>query len=554
LTLTLDAYRAIEHVRRREGQDVAEVLHGAEAILAGYVGDAVARLPELKRTGGKDGMPLGADPELGREVLKVLVTGQATKAALTRVEIEARLEEAGALRCDDRRDLSLLDATLLGLQRVRLLRSFEREGAAYYELTHDTLAKEIATWIGEEEMQIRVAREILRRSLDNWRHAELLIPREALELIHACCEDLRRLSAEELELLFRSALDAGYEAVYWAERARQGGVDVDAMAREGLQSDDFRARAAAVQAVAQLALLKTSEVLETSDVSETSEVLTAMLADDYPQVRVAAIHALERLRPDGAWRKHLVYECYVPTGPFLMGSEDGRDNEKPVHEVYLDAYYIGTYPVTNADYKRYKDDVGQPFEMPEGKADHPVVRVNWSDARDYAAWAGMRLLTEAEWEKAASAEPRLGSFSLRSELLASKRKYPWGDEFDRRKCNTGEFVIHATTTPVGKYSPAGDSPYGCADMAGNVWEWTSSLKKDYPYRAEDGREDMSAFGIRVLRGGSFSKDGDYARAAFRYHCFLFDRLHSLGFRVATAPPADESQAIEDSLSRCSMES
>lgn len=211
LTLTLDAYRAIEHVRQREGQDVAEVLHGAEAILDGYVGDAVARLPELKRTDGKDGTPLGADPDMGRETLKILVTGQATKAALTRAEIEARLEEAGALRCDDRRDLALLDATLLGLQRVRLLRSFEREGAAYYELTHDTLAKEIATWIGEEEMQLRVAREILRRSLDNWRHAELLIPPEALELIHTCCEDLRRLDGEELELLFRSALAGNHE-------------------------------------------------------------------------------------------------------------------------------------------------------------------------------------------------------------------------------------------------------------------------------------------------------------------------------------------------------
>jgi hypothetical protein len=310
-------------------------------------------------------------------------------------------------------------------------------------------------------------------------------------------------------------------------------VDVDGIAREGLQSDDFRARVTAVQAVAQLALLKTSEVSKTSDVSETSEVLTPMLADDYPQVRVAAIHALERLRPDGAWREHLVYECYVPAGPFLMGDDDSDEiDEKPAHEVDLDAYYVGKYPVTNADYKRYKDDVGQPFEMPEGKADHPVVGVSWYDARDYAAWAGMRLLTEAEWEKAASWEGESGRIGdkekggqggIFDKLVGAiprgrpkdkKRTYPWGDEFDVEKCNTDESGI-GTTTSVGAYSPQGDSPYGCTDMAGNVWEWTSSLKKGYPYRADDGREDMSSSDFRVLRGGSFNFSGGGARCAVR---------------------------------------
>jgi formylglycine-generating enzyme required for sulfatase activity len=206
---------------------------------------------------------------------------------------------------------------------------------------------------------------------------------------------------------------------------------------------------------------------------------------------------------------------YVPAGPFVMGDDDSdRSDEKPAHEVHLDAYYIGRYPVTNADYKRYKDDVRQPFEIPEGKRDHPVVEVFWYDARDYAAWAGMRLLTEAEWEKAASAPPKLGSSSLRSELQAAKRKYPWGDVFDAEKCNTEESGI-GTTTPVGKYSPQGDGPYGCADMAGNVQEWTSSLHQDYPYRAEDGREDMSSDGYRVVRGGSFGLTADNARCAYR---------------------------------------
>lgn len=169
------------------------------------------------------------------------------------------------------------------------------------------------------------------------------------------------------------------------------GAPVDDLAQAGLRSADFRARAAAVTALGRLGNRFVGDILE-------------MLGDDYPQVRAAAIHALETLQPDGAWREHLQYECYVPAGPFVMGDDHGDSDEKPAHEVNLDAYYIGKYPVTDAEYARYKADTGQPFTIPQGKADHPVVQVSWYDARDYAAWAKMRLLTEAEWEKAASWE------------------------------------------------------------------------------------------------------------------------------------------------------
>ena len=214
----------------------------------------------------------------------------------------------------------------------------------------------------------------------------------------------------------------------------------------------------------------------------------------------------------------------VPAGEFLMG-----DEEREEHKVHVDAFQIDKYPVTNLQYKRFMDATGHDppgrWEggiYPDEKALHPVVNVSWYGAVAYAEWAGKRLPTEAEWEKAARG--------------TDGRQYPWGDAFDKDKCNTEESGI-GDTTPVGRYSPDGDSPYGCADMAGNVWEWTSSLYKDYPYRANDGREDARSSGSRVVRGGSFAAGGGLARCAVRdfFYGFLRGLNSDLGFRCAAAP-------------------
>jgi hypothetical protein len=508
LTLTWKAYHAMRH-RLGEGEK-AEELIGAEAILAGYVQEGLARLHSLKREDGVT--PLGADPSLGQTILKVMVTSQETKAALTHDEIMTLLDEAGEIQQGNHRDRVRAEDTRLGLERVRLLRGFERDGVAYYELAHDHMTRKIATWITVEEMQAKLARDLLRREMDNWRGAGLLIRPEVLTLIHDRRENLKRLGDEERALLLRSALAADYEVLYWFQRACQGGVAVDAIMLEGLRSNSFRTRAAVVGALAELG-------------ERSIQPITKMLSDDYPQVRVAAIHALERLEPDGTWRDHLKYECYVPAEEFVMGDDNSdHDNEKPAHKVYLDAFYIGKCPVTNAEYKRYMDDIGHAFEIPipQGEADHPVVGVSWYDARDYAVWAGMRLPTEAEWEKAATWDE------------GQKRQYPWGDEFDKNRCNTDESNIKGTTT-VGKYSPEGDSPYGVTDMAGNAWEWTSSLYKNYPYQVDDGRENPSSSGERVLRGGSFYSSRRIARCAYRGDFNPNDRDGINGFRCAADP-------------------
>lgn len=152
-----------------------------------------------------------------------------------------------------------------------------------------------------------------------------------------------------------------------------------------------------------------------------------------------------------------------------------------------------------------------------------MVNVSWRDAMTYCEWlnqvTGRRITlpSEAQWEKAG----RGGK---------DQRIYPWGDAFGTGKCNSSEFGF-GNATPVGLFAE-GASPYSVLDMSGNVWEWTSALFKEYPYDANDGREDPGAGGTRVLCGGSFDFGRRFARCAFRYK-FIDLRYSDLGFRVVS---------------------
>ena len=199
----------------------------------------------------------------------------------------------------------------------------------------------------------------------------------------------------------------------------------------------------------------------------------------------------------------------VPRGKFLMGSREENklayEDEKPQKTIEIpEAYWMAQFPVTNEQYAGFVEANSRKHAWIKDwkkKMDHPVVNVSWNDAQAYCQWLNetvgtqlptghvFRLPTEAEWEKAAR-----GEFGF---------EWPWGNEFDKNKCNSSE-GNKGDTTPVGSFSAiGGDSPFGLADMVGNVWEWTQSLFQDYPYNAIDGREDLKNTGSRVCRGGSF---------------------------------------------------
>lgn len=232
----------------------------------------------------------------------------------------------------------------------------------------------------------------------------------------------------------------------------------------------------------------------------------------------------------------------VPAGKFIMGSHLGNDGERSQHTVDIPYdYWMARYAVTNELYNAYVVAKGINHLVPDWqlKKDHPVVNVSWKDAMSYCQWLNsllkyelpsgliLRLPTEAEWEKSARG--------------TDGREYPWGNQFDKNKCNAGSNLLLSfisavayNGTPVTKHSPQGDSPYGCADMIGNVCEWTHSLKRDYPYVINDGREDEKASGDRVLRGGSFYCDPKFVGCAIRNYNKDPRRTH--GFRIAVAPP------------------
>ncbi|MHC4778059.1 MAG: formylglycine-generating enzyme family protein [Planctomycetota bacterium] len=212
----------------------------------------------------------------------------------------------------------------------------------------------------------------------------------------------------------------------------------------------------------------------------------------------------------------------IPEGSFLMGDDDYHW-EKPRREIHIDAYWIDRLPVTHEEYFDFCRATDYPPPMhwhagnfPHGKGNHPVNNVSLADARAFAAWAGKRLPTEAEWEKAARG--------------TDGRAYPWGDTYDRSLCNCdGSKIGH--TVPVGSY-PDGASPYGVLDMCGNVWEWVEGAWDPKVYATQPDRNPQPPVErlMDVLRGGTWSTLPLNCRTFSRCPALEGARMGYCGFR------------------------
>jgi formylglycine-generating enzyme required for sulfatase activity len=375
---------------------------------------------------------LGEDKDLGLAVLKQLVNPQAVAIPkkLSAVLQVMELEQIPAAQTK-----AVIDSLVDGC----VLRQSGQGTARQIEIAHDTLAREINARLPRQEARRQALRELVQRGLDDWMGHERrpLMGIERLRIL----DDYRDVLAPPL-------------------------LDKAANSERELQAWEYLLHSA-------LAAQRTALNLRAPG---GRRALQALAQIEQPE----ATAALQDWTPPGM--------IFIPAGAFTMGSTEYGD-EVPLHSLFVEAFWIDRFPATNAQYAAFlkSKPAGQRalwteagWQHHKGQAEprewakykknrnHPVVGVSWYQSLACACWMGKGLLSEAQWEKAASWEANAGR----------KRRFPWGDEFDKKRCNTRESG-KGDTTPVGAYSRDGDSDYGCADMAGNVWEWSASLYYRY---------------------------------------------------------------------------
>lgn len=288
------------------------------------------------------------------------------------------------------------------------------------------------------------------------------------------------------------------------------------------------------------------QLVQDDNAGETGLIKIAAVPPKILQLNQESMPAGNKLEPNAGMQYPMYYEksrlgetpgemVLIPAGEFIMGSDSRLPDEGPQHVIKLKSYYIDIHEVTNLQYKKFNNETKRRSPthfrnrtFPRGKADHPVTYVSWEDANAYCHWAGKRLPTDQEWEKAARG--------------TDGRIFPWGNEFDASKANTPlrwqQIGSFGDTTPVGSFED-GVSPYGIYDMSGNVWEWTASWYKAYP----GNKVASESYGERykTLKGGSwfdcsFYNCGISAPVFNRAFFSIRTKNDSFGFRCAKDAP------------------
>jgi formylglycine-generating enzyme required for sulfatase activity/energy-coupling factor transporter ATP-binding protein EcfA2 len=498
--------------RRGEGtDDVAtyRALGGVKGILEEYLWGAIAKLPDSDRV---------------TRVLETFVSPERRRVQLTVPEVTADLGESGAAGEEQ------VTQVCQALVKLRLLRPVDNQDGVF-ELAHDILAASLAARISESDMRAKVARRALREAQQEYAAARRLPRRDAYRALFDSLSPSRLTADDQLFL---------------AVAAAAVGEPLDQMLKE-LSDRGVQPLQVFETILLSQTLWGVHEVLSWIEYEMPKglpHLLDQLRLDTRPSVRLhlldllAKLPGAERLRSDLEAPK---LDVTIPAGEFETGYARGfnlvrKDLLMPVQTVYLDEYVIDRFPVTERDYAKFVLDTGYPAPPswpdgvpPRARAYHPVTDVTWFDAVSYARWCNKRLPTEAEWEKAAYWDP----------LTASKRPYPWGDVFDPANANYFGTGI-GTTSPIGEYSPFGDSAYGVSDMGGNVFEWCLDDAEFPPVPFSGARNPCRR--IDQNNASKITRGGSYGGPAPQLHCAWREYTRTpvgsdvyIGFRCVRAP-------------------
>jgi formylglycine-generating enzyme required for sulfatase activity len=490
-----------------------EELGGVEGILTNYLWGAVDKLP---------------NPAQVKQVLKSFVSPERRKS---QINIEEVIAEANKRNVE----LSRAEAHTIcnQLLSARLLRSVSGE-LEIYELSHDVLATTISEEISDEEMQSKFAKRSIREAVQNWKVARRLPGLQEYGQLSQIALDAP-LVVDDFMFLCLSAAANGKPVTSWLEYAVREGGSIDNFYEDCVKSESL------------LAAHEFLRRMRTDYSNRYFHYLEQLSNSDKPSIAFDLENLIALLKDGGHEELNTLdvslplTQVPVPKGDFTVGFKGvlggaATDMAIPEHQIYLDEYVIDRFLVTNLEYKRFVEEAGhRPPEhwvdgvIPYGKEYHPVTRVSWYDAAAYARWQGKRLPTEAEWEKAAYWDQK------------SKRKYayPWGDEFREGLANYYDSNI-GSTSPIGQFSPMGDSPLGVTDMAGNVFEW---LLDDalLPFQPFDSKRNP----VHVKRDPNYPKmtrGGSYGGPKEQLHCTYRGYARSpmimddyVGFRCVSSP-------------------
>lgn len=441
----------------------------------------------------------------------------------------------------------------LGRGDIRLITPSQRNGALGYELAHERLIPALRRLAGKELSEADQANELLDRRVNEWEGNK----RDRRYLLR--WRELRQIKQQQPYLIW------GKQEIQKRELLKQS-------RRRAYRQAGFGALGIILLTALSLGWFMLEKTQAQREKAKQRRDFANLLqrTDLEARERVKQVHDFTRKhgdpRPEVTTLDSTQF-CYVPPGQFWMG--DSSDSYASLHlnDSLNYGYWISRFPITVAQFEIFVHDSTAKMRSPtevEYPSNCPVVNVSWYDAHRFCKWLTLkwhnegwlpgnwqvRLPSEAEWEKAARggveipATPHI--HSIASVALEStpqialqanplpQRRYPWGDSFNANFANSYESNI-GSTSAVGCF-PHGQSPYGCEEMSGNVWQWTRSLFREYPYDPHDGREDFDAksTGRRALRGGSWYDNVDVLRCAARRNVPPVDRNVIVGFRVVVA--------------------